>query len=401
MQSVSTLSPTRPISERASSYFEQVRAQFLETVRDLEVGARVPPERELAQTLGASTLMVGRVLQELQREGLVQRIPGKGTFLSGGTPSLPTPEEQPRPVTNVAQTAIFARLGLEPNQALINQDWGPVAVSRLERTLQQAGGKTFVVNLQTRADDEIAAMMAQLSGFGANSAVLIGDINQASLGHNWMRALQAWQETATPALVHLSLDTLGHSCDTVSYDGAWGSTVAARHLRELGHTSVAYMVPELMADIFDFTIERFAALERAFLTAPDANVKLVRVPFALEGEDRDLWRAAGAIAAQSFADDFSAVMLANDFMAQGFMAHLRAAGRELPAAVVGYDDILNSSALGLTTVHVPIEAMAKQAAALLERRLQQPTETSWTNVALKPQLVVRSSTRAPKSGAII
>lgn len=49
-------------------------------VRDLEVGDRVPPERELAQTLGASTLMIGRVLQELQREGFVRRIPGKGTF---------------------------------------------------------------------------------------------------------------------------------------------------------------------------------------------------------------------------------------------------------------------------------------------------------------------------------
>src|SRR5215211_1970565 len=48
---------------------------------ELKVGERLPPERELAQMYGCSLITIRRALDELSREGRVQRHQGRGTFV--------------------------------------------------------------------------------------------------------------------------------------------------------------------------------------------------------------------------------------------------------------------------------------------------------------------------------
>lgn len=48
---------------------------------ELEVGERLPPERELARLYGCSLITIRRALDELSREGRLGRHRGKGTFV--------------------------------------------------------------------------------------------------------------------------------------------------------------------------------------------------------------------------------------------------------------------------------------------------------------------------------
>jgi GntR family transcriptional regulator, arabinose operon transcriptional repressor len=60
--------------------------------RDIDAGRwrrgdRLPSEAELVRTFGASRITVGRAVRELQRDGLVDRRPGSGTYVRGPSPS--------------------------------------------------------------------------------------------------------------------------------------------------------------------------------------------------------------------------------------------------------------------------------------------------------------------------
>jgi GntR family transcriptional regulator len=61
----------------------QIKIAVLEGVEQgwLEPGAQLPRERELAQALGVSLAPVRQAMADLTREGYVERIRGKGTFI--------------------------------------------------------------------------------------------------------------------------------------------------------------------------------------------------------------------------------------------------------------------------------------------------------------------------------
>ena len=78
-----------------------VRQQIVQG--DLPSGERLPPERELARTLGVSRTTVVRAYGELKAEGLVQGHVGRGTVIAGGKPLTDT---QP-----IAWPACFSGMG--------------------------------------------------------------------------------------------------------------------------------------------------------------------------------------------------------------------------------------------------------------------------------------------------
>ena len=56
----------------------------------LEVGARLPSERELAQHFGASRPTVGEALSMLEQRGIVKKMVGRGTFVTNMPESIVT-----------------------------------------------------------------------------------------------------------------------------------------------------------------------------------------------------------------------------------------------------------------------------------------------------------------------
>lgn len=176
---------------------------------------------------------------------------------------------------------------------------------------------------------------------------------------------------------------------TAGVDNVQGAQLGTRHLLELGHRTVVQVAgppgwAEATARVEGWRLE----LEAWGRPVP---------PLRWGGD----WSAqSGYAAGASLARDpeVTAVFVANDQMAIGVIAALRAAGRRVPedVSVVGFDDLPEAAYLDppLTSVRQDFLELGRRAMALLERALageEQPT------VDLVPTtLVVRASTAAPR-----
>lgn len=183
----------------------------------------------------------------------------------------------------------------------------------------------------------------------------------------------------------------GNGISYIDADNTAGAKLAVRHLVETGRRSIATIYG---------TLDLAAAIDRlaGFRDALDA-AGLPRDP-ALE--------AAGefkpAVAARAMRDllerrpGLDAVFAASDSMAAAAVGVLRDAGRRIPedVAVVGFDDTVAATSVQppLTTIRQPIEAMGREMAVLLLRRIADPGDAP-SHVVFPTELVVRASTVNP------
>ncbi len=73
---------------RSSRLYEQIVQQVEESIHKgaMKPGDQLPPERELAQQFGVSRTAVREAVKALREKGLVEAYPGRGTFITDGTP---------------------------------------------------------------------------------------------------------------------------------------------------------------------------------------------------------------------------------------------------------------------------------------------------------------------------
>ncbi|HET7716381.1 MAG TPA: histidine utilization repressor [Bauldia sp.] len=85
-----TISP-----EAAEPLYQQVKRLVVEGIRNGDFGgARVPSEAYLVERLNVSRMTVHRALRELKAEGVIVRVPGRGTFVSPEKPRTTLLETQ-------------------------------------------------------------------------------------------------------------------------------------------------------------------------------------------------------------------------------------------------------------------------------------------------------------------
>jgi GntR family transcriptional regulator len=88
---VTALGPRWRVRRRGGEpAWAQIEARLNERISGggLAPGERLPPERELASTLGVSRMTVRQALDALARRGLVERGVGRGTFVRAARPEL-------------------------------------------------------------------------------------------------------------------------------------------------------------------------------------------------------------------------------------------------------------------------------------------------------------------------
>lgn len=183
----------------------------------------------------------------------------------------------------------------------------------------------------------------------------------------------------------LRLVLLGGASAALAVDNRGGARAATEHLAGLGHTRIAHLRGTAGNADADERLAGYAAAMAAAGLAPDV----------LNGDFTE--EAGGAaverLLARSPGERPTALFAANDAMAVGALAALRARGLSAPAdlALVGFDDVPLASHLtpALTTVHVPT---AELGAAAVERlRRNGDSGVSDAPQMLPALLVVRAS----------
>lgn len=186
---------------------------------------------------------------------------------------------------------------------------------------------------------------------------------------------------------------------TLSVDNRAGARLAVDHLLDLGHRRIALIGgPDGNADAAERRLGYREALAARGIE-PDPSLELA-------GDFRE---ESGFAAAEELVRRGSqggaptAVFAANDAMAIGCLAGLRAKGLQVPEdlSLVGFDDVPNARYLtpALTTVRVPIAEVGGRATERLLESVSEPEGGDGPHEVVAPTLSIRDSTLAPREAA--
>jgi DNA-binding LacI/PurR family transcriptional regulator len=178
--------------------------------------------------------------------------------------------------------------------------------------------------------------------------------------------------------------------DAVVNDDHVGARLAVDHLADLGHTRIAHIDGGSGASAAARRTGYETAMRRRGL---DAYVQVIR------GDYTDIAGVAAAERLLATGPLPTAIFAANDFVAVGVRDRLEDAGLVIPRdlSLVGYDNTFLAALhrVALTTINQPRALMGELAMQALIERIEGERTRALVR-RLSPDLVVRSSTSAPK-----
>ncbi|HUG41654.1 MAG TPA: GntR family transcriptional regulator [Longimicrobiales bacterium] len=333
-------------------------------------GERLPSEAELVERFGVSRITVGRAMRELQREGVVERRAGAGTFVShaeserGLSFGLLIPD--------LGETEIFEPIcqgmmasPLARRHALV---WGSPnggSERREERAWhlcrqyveRRVSGVFFAPLELVPAKDEINLRISRALEAAGIPVVLL-------------------DRTVTPYPERGPHDLVG-------IDNRRAGYVMTEHLIRAGARRIAFVgVPDAAATVDAREAGYREALHRAGL--PGEAGLAWRLDPAVRSEVEELMGSAGP----------DGIVCANDRTAARLMHTLLEGGHDVPGAVrmVGLDDLEYAGLLPvpLTTYRQPTRQLGAEAMAVMLQRVEGPG-LPIRDVLLHGDLVVRRS----------
>ncbi len=346
--------------------------------------SRLPSEPQLVRRFGVSRPTIARALSDLQREGLIERRAGSGTYVRKTTEAAPATRLLGLIIPGLGTTEIFdvicgelASLARVHDYSLL---WGgsvrpqpgaDASIGHAEDLCRQfierrVGGVFFapfeLTPQQERANRRLAEMLRD-----AGTPVVLLD-----------RDIQSFPNRSP--------------FDLVGIDNVAGGFLLAEHLIKLGCERIQFVARPLSAPTVDARIAGAReALVRHGLEPPPRWVAT--------GDPADLKFVRSLLAGRQ-ADAF---LCANDYTAAVLMRSLETAGARVPrdVRVVGFDDVKYATLLSvpLTTMHQPCRDIAVTAFRVMLERMAEPTLPA-RSLALMPRLVVRESCGAylPRRG---
>lgn len=333
-----------------------------------EPGAKFPSEAALVQRFGASRITVGRAVRELQQRGMVDRIPGSGTYVSQG---------QPRPDRALLFGLIIPDLGETEIFEPICQGIAASPESADHALLWPHAGATC-----SRKEEQALQLSEQCitrAVSGVFFAPLEMSVESVTINRRVMNLLK---DAGIPVVL---LDrrpeemTDRGRCDLVGIDNHRAGSLATEHLVNLGARHIGFIAFENQAS----TVKTRIAGYKDVLTAHGARLdRVFHVPTSLD---------AGLPAEVERCDAF---VCANDRVAGYVMHSLLDRGMRIPrdVRIVGIDDVNYAALLPspLTTVHQPCRDIGEAALRMMLERLAHPRMPA-RDVLLDCWLVIRDS----------
>jgi GntR family transcriptional regulator len=167
---------------------------------EFRIGERLPPERELARMYGCSLITIRRALDELSREGRLQRRQGRGTFALaprldvGVADSLSFTEEMQRRGLDAETRLIAARPEAASEAVAAALELDPGSPTLYVERLRLAGGEPLLLEMVHLPAERFPGLLASDLEHGSLYALLT-ERYQTSV----VRAREALEPVLLPA----------------------------------------------------------------------------------------------------------------------------------------------------------------------------------------------------------
>ena len=345
---------------------ELVRERILDGA--WQPGQKMPRVAELQEELGVSLGTLDKALKTLEEQQLIRRTQGSGIWVAPGALDQIAPRRVGRGITGVVG------IGAPVPQRYGAHFYGYHLLEGIKAAADRAGQHLLLLREQPDG-----AVWDSVDG------VL-----------SWTPLPGAVRPFLPPQMPWVSLNYALEGVPSVTLDEHQGAYAATRHLLELGHRRIAYLLAGGGALQGQRLSGYQAALREAGAEMQPRWVRHLRTPFP----DDAFAGAARARMAQWLREDWdelgcSALLAHNDQSALGAIEALQSAGYRVPddVSVVGYDgtEAAELCAPKLTTVEAPLQEIGRRGVEmLLELREGRAVE----NIVLPVQLKIGQSSGA-------
>jgi GntR family transcriptional regulator of arabinose operon len=343
-------------------------------------GTRIPSENQLTSHLNISRSTVRLALQRAELEGLVERVPGKGTFVA-----YVSRKEGPR------QLIAFVTCGFDSEMHLL-------LLNGVEEAVKPNGHHIIFRSVANRQEE--IDMLKRFQEENVAGVLLWPNANTPQMDQENARI---YHEIHIP-IVLMDRQIYGLDFDCVTSDNYGGAQALMRHLVEMGHQHVSFLTHH-ETDVLP-VMERYRAYRDVLLEAG-----LTPIPPWMIGErgneisSNDMLRSSLNVKSPEFQQIKShmlnaqprptAIFAINDNLAIIATRAMKALNVPVPDAVsiAGFDDIEFAAHLDvpMTTVAQEPFAIGKRAAELLIQRLEGYTGPARCEI-IPTRLHIRSST---------
>lgn len=347
-------------------------------------GERIPSEPQLAKHFNISRTTVRLAFQKAEIEGLITRVPGKGTFVSYNI----NERDETRFIGYVTRS--------------FHSEIHLTLLSNIETALRSAGYNVIFSNADN--NDQEAEVLQELLQDDIAGLILLANTRVTDQER---RILQEYNAKQIPiVLIDRFVDSI--QADFVASDNFGGTYGLVQHLIELGHQDI-YHLTQNAKNVFPID-ER----HRGYYEAMEKNALSPFAPWQLNSpnqteffesdlfhflEDKDNAHKEQMVEFIKHANPApTAISCVNDATAILAIRAIRSMGLKVPddISVVGFDDIRLAAYLDvtLTTAAQDAHTIAQHAADILLERLD-GNNNAHQHITVPTRLQIRMSTTTP------
>jgi LacI family transcriptional regulator len=305
------------------------------------------------------------------------------------------------------------RLVLEAAKAL---GYVPNQIARSLRTRQTRLIGLLIGDVENSFYSAIARHVESVAKGAGYHVVLCNSDDDPAIERDYLKLLEGMQVDAlivTPTLknrrdltrlleediviVQMDRKVEGLDADAIVVDNEAGAASAVNHLIEAGHSLIGILTGELTVPT---ARQRLAGYERAL----EEHGIEVRPELIRSGSFHRAHAIENATDLLTARPTPTAIFAANNFLAEGALVALGEKGLQIPRdmSLVAFDDVEWMSMVDppLTTVRQPTKDMARGAAELVLRRLQDGVTGPSTTMVFDTELVPRGSVASVRKGRV-